>query len=127
MLFGIDYEPTSLALTRLTSTVVSVMALVLVIAIIRRQPARPKRIVPCPVLWFTAFWLTVLTFITSGLLIMGNDAVAAGAERVIYGMSFIWSIAGLSWILYYGQDSIWKSRRILEIQEQIEKHRDGEQ
>lgn len=112
MLASAEWESVGLAATRLISTIVSTGALVVLATIWKRQPPPAERIVPRAILIFTMGWLAVLTTITSTLVITEREAVADGAERVIYGMSFVWSIFGLAWIVWYGQVAIWKAREI---------------
>lgn len=118
MILGIEFEPTSLAITRLISTFVSVFAVIMIVAIWRHQPPDPgRRIVPRAVLTFTGGWSVVLTFITSTLLIQGSQAISDGWFRTIYGMAFVWTIAGLLWIVYLGQKAIWKARMFQKMRE----------
>lgn len=98
------FEFWSLSATRLSGVVIAVWSLSVVMKIFVTQPKdRVERVVPRPVLLFTMFWLSTLMGINSYNVMSGNAPVATGWLRALLGMSFVWSIAGLAWIVQCGR------------------------
>lgn len=112
-------DDVGLALTRLSTLAVCSWGLfILTRALFRHKNGSSRVIIPLPVMFFTIFWMTMLWSFAFVLLVTEAQGVSSGMWRVLYGMSFVWTIAGLIWILVLAKQSVEAAREIVRLAEE---------
>lgn len=96
------FDDWSLAGTRLVGFVVCCYTLTVLYGILKNHFKGRDTVIPTPVVVFTTFWVSVLAIIQAELLVADSEPINSGWLRALYGMSFIWSICGLAWIIRIG-------------------------
>lgn len=122
MIAGETFDFWSLAVTRLLAVIVVVYSVSTLLTVWRKQPkGNTPPIIPRAVVTFAVGWLCSLGFITGGLVMSGAQAIESGPLRAIYGMSFIWSICGLAWIVSIGRQAYELEAASREVERQARK------
>lgn len=104
-----DTDGWLLLLGRVSILFVAGFGLYVVGRMLYHQPVEQKgRIVPRPVLVFTALWLLLLLAVTVVIMVDGCDTPLTPVKRTVFGASLTWSLAGMSWVGMYG--ARWKER-----------------
>ena len=112
-------DDVGLALTRLSTLFVTSWGLfILVRALFRHRNHSTRVIIPVPIMLFTVFWMSILWTFAFVLLVTEAAGVSSGLWRVLYGMSFVWTIAGLVWIIVIAKQSVEAAREIVRIAEE---------
>jgi hypothetical protein len=100
MLEALSFDRYDFALdvARLSTSLVSV-SLLFLLAKVCKQRKYIRGSYYSPVLIFTAFWLVVLCSISTIPIIINLDVISDGLLFSLLSAAYIWSLAGLGWIV----------------------------
>lgn len=103
----------SLLIGRISIVLVAVFSLVVVARLLANQPQqRNMRMIPRPILVFTASWATLLLGVTVAIMAAGCEDPLSPLKRTLFGTGLTWSLFGMTWVVYYGAKWREKTARI---------------
>lgn len=97
-----SFDSAMLTIARLIILGVSLYSLQVMIKVWRGQASKGNRVIPRPIIVFTAGWLAILALIALDLIVGAKEAISEGWYRTVYAMALIWPTCGLAWIVDLG-------------------------